>query len=198
MHFEAINNTSNRIASNDNNADLYFKRSLEFAMVQDFNSSIEDLNKALAIRPDFTIAYFCRANIRYKLVEYNKSIVVENENFKFENSTDRSKRISNENKYKFEVEMIMRDLDKVIEQQSSFAFAYFNKANILCVQQDYKTAITHYSKAIECDNDFAEAYFNRGLTYLFTGQDKLGVADLSKAGELGIYQAYNLIQRFNK
>ncbi|MFZ4582546.1 MAG: tetratricopeptide repeat protein, partial [Paludibacter sp.] len=198
MHFEAINNTSNKIASNENDADLYFKRSLEFAMVQDFNSSIEDLNKALAIRPEFTIAYFCRANIRYKLVEYNKSIVVDDDNFKFENSSDRTKRISNENKYKFEVEMIMRDLDKVIEQQPSFAFAYFNRANILCIQQDYKTAISQYSKAIEYDNDFAEAYFNRGLTYLFTGQDKLGVADLSKAGELGIYQAYNLIQRFNK
>ena len=70
-------------------------------------------------------------NASLELVEYNKSIVVENENFKFENSTDRSKRISNENKYKFEVEMIMRDLDKVIEQQSSFAFAYFNKALII-------------------------------------------------------------------
>ena len=197
-HFEAINIITNKISTNENDADLYFNRSLEFAMVQDFNSSIEDLNRALAIRPDFTIAYFTRANIRYKLVEYNKSIVTENDTYKFENATDRSKRILNENKYKFEVEMIMRDLDKAIEQQPSFPFAYFNKANILCVQQDYKTAIANYSKAIECDNDFAEAYFNRGLTYLFTGQDKQGIADLSKAGELGIYQAYNLIQRFNK
>ena len=198
MHFDAINNTSNRIAGNENDADLYFKRSLEFAMVQDFNSSIEDLSRALAIRPDFTIAYFCRASIRYKLVEYTKSIAPETDNYKFENLTDKSKRISNENKYKFEVEMIMRDLDKVIEQQPVFPFAYYNKANILCIQQDYKSAITNYTKAIECDADFAEAYFNRGLTFLFIGQDAKGLADLSKAGELGIYQSYNLIQRFGK
>lgn len=197
-HFEAINNITNKLSGYENDADLYFNRSLEFAMVQDFNSSIEDLNRALAIRPDFTIAYFCRATIRYKLVEYNKSTVTETDSYKFENTTDRSNRILSENKYKFEVEMIMRDLDKVIEQQPTFAFAYYNKANILCVQKDYKTAIANYTKAIECDNDFAEAYFNRGLTYLFTGQDKQGIADLSKAGELGIYQAYNLIQRFNK
>jgi len=197
-HFEAINNITNRLTGNENDADLYFNRAVEFAMVQDFNSSIEDLNRVLAIRPDFTLAYFSRANIRFKLVEYNKSIVTENDTYKFENSTDKNKRILNENKYKFEVEMILRDLDKVIEQQPAFAFAYYNRANILCLQKDFKTAITNYSKAIECDNDFAEAYFNRGLTYLFTGQDKLGVTDLSKAGELGIYQAYNLIQRFNK
>jgi len=197
-HFEAINNITNKLSGYENDADLYFNRSLEFAMVQDFNSSIEDLNRTLAIRPDFSLAYFSRATIRYKLVEYNKSTVTETDSYKFENSTDRSNRILSENKYKFEVEMIMRDLDKVIEQQPTFAFAYYNKANILCVQKDYKTAITNYTKAIECDNDFAEAYFNRGLTYLFTGQDKQGISDLSKAGELGIYQAYNLIQRFNK
>lgn len=197
-HFEAINIMTNKISTNESDVNLYFNRSLEFALVQDFNSSIEDLNRALSIRPDFTIAYFTRANIRYKLVEYNKSIIPESDGYKFENATDRSKRILSENKYKFDVEMIMRDLDKVIEQQPTFTFAYFNKANILCVQQDYKTAIANYSKAIEYDNEFAEAYYNRGLTYLFTGEDKQGVADLSKAGELGIYQAYNLIQRFNK
>lgn len=198
MHFAAINLISNKITGAENDADLYFNRSLEFAMVQDFNSSIEDLNRSLAIRPDFTLAYFMRANIRYKLVEYNKSTLTETDEFKFENTTDRTKRITNENKYKFEVEMIMRDFDKVIEQQPTFAFAYYNKANILCVQKDYKSALSNYSKSIECDADFAEAYFNRGLTYLFIGQDKQGIADLSKSGELGIYKAYNLIQRFTK
>jgi len=92
----------------------------------------------------------------------------------------------------------MRDYDKVIELQPDFAFAYYNKANILCTQQDFSSAISYYSKAIECDADFAEAYFNRGLTYLFTGQNAKGLADLSKAGELGIYQSYNLLQRFGK
>ena len=46
------------------------------------------------------------------------------------------------------------------------------------------------------DIDFAEAYFNRGLTYIYIGENEKGLADLSKAGELGIYQAYNLITRF--
>lgn len=48
------------------------------------------------------------------------------------------------------------------------------------------------------DTDFAEAYFNRGLTYIFIGEEDKGLADLSKAGELGIYRSYNLIQRFGK
>ena len=89
----------------------------------------------------------------------------------------------------------MRDYDKVLELDPTFSCAWFNRANMLCVQKDFSTALTNYTKAIEIDNDFAEAYFNRGLTYLFIGETEKGTADLSRAGELGIYQAYNLLKR---
>jgi lipoprotein NlpI len=48
------------------------------------------------------------------------------------------------------------------------------------------------------DREFAEAYFNRGLLYIYTGQKALANADLSKAGELGIVEAYNIIKRYCK
>jgi tetratricopeptide (TPR) repeat protein len=195
-HFEIINYVSSRLNNDAGNADLFFYRAVEFALVQDFNSSVEDLNRALAIRPDFALAYFSRANIRYKLVDYVRNTSNEQASTLNESRSDRTNKIIMENQYKFDVELIMRDLDKVIELQPDFAYAYYNKANILCTQQDFKTAINNYSKAVAIDPDFAEAYFNRGLTYLFTGQDEKGLADLSKAGELGIYQSYNLIQRF--
>lgn len=36
------------------------------------------------------------------------------------------------------------------------------------------------------------------LTHIFLGNNRLGVADLSKAGELGIVSAYNIIKRFTE
>lgn len=200
-HFEAINDISTRLAGDDNNADIYFNRALEFALVQDFNSAVEDLNKAIAIRPNFMLAYFCRATIRYKLVEYLKSTLDPTAKSMVENpaiSKDKSKKTAIENQSMFDVELIMRDYEKVNDLNPDFTFSYFNKANILCTQKDFRTAILNYTKSIETDPDFAEAYFNRGLTYLFIGEDTKGLADLSKSGELGIYKAYNLIQRFKK
>ena len=41
-------------------------------------------------------------------------------------------------------------------------------------------------------------YYNRGLARLFLGQNEQGTRDLSKAGELGLYGAYNLIKRFGE
>jgi tetratricopeptide (TPR) repeat protein len=192
-HFESINEISSLLANDNTNPDIYFKRSLEFATVQDFNSAVEDLNKAISLRPNFMLAYFCRANIRYKLVEYLKN-TSNPDNL----SIDKNKKISTEKQSLFDVEMIMHDYDKVNELSPDFSFAYFNKANILCTQKDFKTAISYYSKTIGIDSDFAEAYFNRGLTYLFIGEEAKGLADLSKAGELGIYSAYNLIKRIKK
>ncbi|GAB1415212.1 tetratricopeptide repeat protein [Paludibacter sp.] len=192
-HFKTINEVSSRIDRNTKDADLLFYRGLEFALVQDFENAIEDLNKAINLRSDFVLAYFTRANIRNKYIEYMKNSLRESG---LETIESKDKYATFEKEKKFDVELVMRDLDKINSLQPDFPFAYYNKANILVSQQDFKTAIINYTKAIEIDKDFAEAYFNRGLTYLYTGEDSKGLSDLSKAGELGIYQAYNLIQRF--
>ncbi len=197
-HFETIDALSQKIQNDERNADLYFFRAMEFSLVQDFNSSIEDLNKALSLRSDFVIAYFCRANIRFKQIEYQKNNISEIMPKVNVTKNEKVKLITAEEQYKFDSELIIRDYDKVIEFQPDFAFAYYNKANVLSTLGDFKSAISHYSKAIEMDYEFAEAYFNRGLTNLFIGEDAKGKADLSKAGELGIYQSYNLLQRLGK
>ena len=62
--------------------------------------------------------------------------------------------------------------------------------------KDYRSAIADYNMAILLNPDFADAYFNRGLTHIFLGNNKLGISDLSKAGELGSVSAYNVIKRF--
>ena len=193
-HFNLITDISKRIADDVNNPDLYFNRAIEFALVLNQKSAIDDLNKTIELRPDFMPAYFCRANLRYQLDESLKL----NANTVDQVYKVNSAQLPNDSQYRFNLEMILHDLDKVTELCPDFSFAYFNKANLLCTQRDFKTAITNYTKAIAIDHDFAEAYFNRGLTYLFIGEDTKGLADLSKAGELGIYKAYNLIQRFKK
>ncbi|MEA4982762.1 MAG: tetratricopeptide repeat protein [Paludibacter sp.] len=190
-HFEKINEITSGLSDKTDNPDIYFYRALEFALVQDFESAIEDLNKAISLRSDFMLAYFTRANIRNKYIDYLKNTARESGAGVID-----IKDKATENEKKFDVELVMRDFEKVNELQPDFPFSYYNKANILCTLQDFRSAIFNYTKAIEIDNDFAEAYFNRGLTYLYIGEDAKGLSDLSKAGELGIYGAYNLIQRF--
>ena len=187
QHFAQISNLSHQIdlleqmamPHSQNNAQLcaaYIARAFEFALVQDYSSALDDVTRAILMDGELYFAYFCRANWRYKLLEYKRAMG---------EATDKA-----------DFELMMRDYDYVINHLKDFSFAYYNKANMLCIQQDFKAAISYYTQAIDIDNDFAEAYFNRGLTYIFIGENTKGIADLSKAGELGIYQAYNLISRF--
>ena len=165
-HFANINRLT-RMMDEVPTAELYLARALEFAIIKDYASAVDDCTKALVIadRELEPIIVFCRANWRYRMADGD-------------------------------YELILRDYDHVLRMQPDFAFALYNKANILCAKKEYNDAITYYTKAIALDGDFAEAYYNRGLTYVYIGENEKGLTDLSKAGELGIYQAYNLITRF--
>ncbi len=187
QHFAQISNLSHQIdlleqmaqpgsTNNDLLCASYIARAFEFALVQDYSSALDDVTRAILMDGDLYFAYFCRANWRYKYLEYKRAVG---------EPTDKA-----------DFELMMRDYDYVIHHLPDFSFAYYNKANMLCIQQDFKAAISYYTQAISVDSDFAEAYFNRGLTYIYIGDNEKGLADLSKAGELGIYQAYNLISRF--
>lgn len=59
-------------------------------------------------------------------------------------------------------------------------------------------AIEKFTKAIEIYDSFAEAYYNRGLLRLLIDDNALAIQDLSKAGELGIISAYNIIKKNQK
>jgi len=180
QHFEQITRLTTQIDQSPNNAALFLGRAIEFALVQDYASATDDCTRAILLDPTLIFAHFMRANWREKQIEYQRA----------------TGEVENAAKYEMDFEIMLRDYDYVIARMPDFTFAYYNKANTLCQQKDYQAAIRYYTQAINIDPDFAEAYFNRGLTYIYTGDNAHGIDDLSRAGELGIYQAYNLITRF--
>lgn len=212
LHFASIDNFSARIAKNPNDVDAYFGRALDFMLAQDFAEAIKDYTKVIELNPDFAMAYFNRAVVRYKQLDYDMSQAASSQddfsvmsmNLKIgKNPTvartpvvaDPASASLKENKRAYEHEMITRDYDMVIKLNPGFVYAYFNRGNLRCAQRDFRAAIQDYSEAIQRDPEFAEAYFNRGLARLSQGDVNRGIADLSKAGELGIINAYSIIKR---
>ncbi len=74
--------------------------------------------------------------------------------------------------------------------------AYFNRGNAKYELEDYRGAIADYSKAIEINPNDADAYGNRGIAMIKLGQKDSGCLDLSKAGELGYFDAYDVIKEY--
>ena len=90
---------------------------------------------------------------------------------------------------------VVSDIDKALAGDSLCAYLHYNRGNVYAAQKDYERAIEDYDKAVAADPNLAEAYYNRGLAKIFSGKAAEGIADLSKAGELGLYNAYSIIKK---
>lgn len=187
-HFASIDEQTTAIVNNPNDADKRFARALDFYLVQDFDNALEDLTQAILCDGQYFLAFFNRAIIRYKQLEYLKA---ENKYTEHKTGMNLVPKASDYN-------LIRRDLDEVIKLAPDFVYAYYNRANVAIAMNDYRSALADYDTAIELDPKLADAYYNRGLTHIYLGNNKLGIQDLSKAGELGLYKAYNVIKRFTE
>ncbi|OQX72606.1 MAG: hypothetical protein B6D64_14945, partial [Bacteroidetes bacterium 4484_276] len=91
---------------------------------------------------------------------------------------------------------VLADYDRVIALDPKMSFAYYNRGNIKNRMRDFEGAIRDYTAALVLEPNFAEAFYNRALTLIYLKNTKDACLDLSKAGELGIQDAYNVIKRY--
>jgi hypothetical protein len=56
--------------------------------------------------------------------------------------------------------------------------------------------VQDYTIAVAIDPNFAEAFYNRAITLIYLKNTKDACLDLSRAGELGVQEAYTVIKRY--
>lgn len=205
FYFEKINNYDKQIVADTTNTDNYFIRGVLYGMVMNYNNAISDYDKCLEHDKYDINALINRASVRFKMIEVirnmdsdlpqmNSNVVIS------KNGNDIGKNkpnISENNSTIIDFDLIIKDLKRVIEVEPNFEFALYNIAIVQCYKKQFIEAEASLTQAININSDFAEAYFNRGLVRIYLGKEEDGVADLSKAGELGIFKAYNVIKRYS-
>lgn len=178
---------SNAIASADAPRPIdFFGRGLARVMIKNYDGAISDLTRAVDGADDFASALFLRS---YAYLE--KSRIESSE----ESEPDNKNVTPGITRSAYYLQMAMADLDMLLDIDPAMFYAWFNKGCLYYQANDLTSAISAYSKAIDINPEFGEAYFNRGLTYMRQGNRELAFADLSKAGEKGIIQSYNILKR---
>lgn len=176
---------SNPLLSSDSN-----QISRCFAMEEDYSSAI---GRSDVPRP---IDYLARAILRTNLKNYDEAL--SDLNKAIEGADDFTTALFLR-AYVYQLkslpQMAMADLDAALYIDPGLLYAWYNKGNLYYQNDDFTSAIHSYDKAIEIDPEFAQAYFNRGLSYIRLGNREKSFADLSKAGELGVLEAYNILKR---
>ena len=75
-------------------------------------------------------------------------------------------------------------------------YIYYNLGNLYCLSSEHISSIENYSRAIDLYLYMGDAYFNRGLVLIYLKDKEKGCIDLSRAGELGVQDAYSVIKKY--
>lgn len=195
-HFNSIEYYNGILSTSRPRSIDYLGRALDFIMVKNPQAAIADLNKALGLSEKFTLAYFARASARCLQIELEDASAVES-NEPTSKGDKESEAMLRSRKDANAYNEVLADLDKVLEYSPKNEYALYNKGCVYSRMNNLTSAVSCFTQAIESKQDFGEAYYNRGLVYLKLGNKEKGVADLSKAGELGILPSYSVLKRMN-
>lgn len=158
----------------------------------------EDIFKSLLNDPDFGLY----ASMNLSALQYAKAELLLNEQAYDNSIYITQKRVSNRPQTKtFErpdYQQSLNTLSGLLDKNKKNPFLWYNIGNIHLQMQEFNKAIDDYTNAINLEPHLAEAYYNRALTLLYLNEKELAMRDLSKAGELGINEAYVVIKRFSE
>ena len=155
---------------------LLLQRAVAYSTLQNYDAAISDLTASLQNDSSSALLYWTRAYCQTMLNQFDRSKGVESE---------------------LKVSKAKEDFERAIALNGRSAYLHYNLANLYATKQDYAKAIDEYTLAISLDGNLSEAYYNRGLARIYSNNKKGGIADLSKAGELGLYDAYSVIKRYS-
>jgi tetratricopeptide (TPR) repeat protein len=178
------------------NPDSYFKRAISFALLRNYTPALEDFTETLASDSCYAAAWFSRANARYELIQ----LINMQDDYQHEITIGRlgqkpqAQPLSASLEHTYEA--VIRDYDSALKLDPGFWLAWYNRGFVNSRMGNYRESVDDFSKAISLQNDFAEAYYNRGLISILLNDNHNGCKDLSRAGELGIPDAYKVMKRY--
>jgi tetratricopeptide (TPR) repeat protein len=88
------------------------------------------------------------------------------------------------------------DMNAAAEIIKDLPYLYYNLGNLHCLSSEHVNSIENYTKAISLYPHMGDAYFNRGLVLIYLKDKEKGCIDLSRAGELGVQDAYGVIKKY--
>ena len=142
-----------------------------------FNDATESINNSLQGDSTNPVTFFESGNLKLQLVRFLKSI---NPDAKYDNAIAEG----------------LRDYTIALSLDPSFYIAFYNRGILKSEANDFKGALGDFTTALQIKADCSDAYYNRGLLYILFKENLPGCSDLSRAGELGIQDAYSLLKRY--
>lgn len=173
---------------------LLFERGVTQSLIKQYTNAVTTFTAAISENPSNPFLYLNRSTTRAEMIDFISSI--DNSYQRITIDSDPANRLRNSGSRTYNYDDAIEDINKAIKLYPDFAYSYYNRANLYAISNQLPEAYDDYTKAIELNPSFGEAYYNRGLVQIFMKDTRKGCLDLSKAGELGIEDAYEALRYY--
>ena len=157
---------------------ILLARSIAYGAGQNYDDALRDIDVFLSVDSASALGWWQRAVCGARMAEFD-----------IQDSPQTTK---------LRIASVLSDFEKAENLAPDNAYLLYCHGTFMAYRQNYAEAQRLLSKALSLDNKLAEAYFNRGLARSHAGDNDGAAADLSKAGELGLYSAYSILKTSSK
>ena len=182
-----------------------FLRALYDSNGKQFNSAMNYYTQAIEKAEDEAAGYDAlysafyhmnRGVLRAEMIEFISSIENNVQVLAMDDSGNTRARVRDQVVRQYDYTDAIEDMKRVAELVPNLPYAYFNLGNLYCLSSEHINSIENYTKAISLYPYMGDAYFNRGLVLIYLKDKEKGCIDLSRAGELGVQDAYGVIKKY--
>ena len=198
-----VENTASQLAAvnrevlTDKTAGKLFAKAILENSQNQFNTAMACYNEAGTLEPDNEFVYINRGVLQADMTDFISSMDNNIRVLSLDNSASTRVTVSDNTTVRtYDYSAAISDFMKAAEVAPDFPYTYYNLGNLFCLSEDMLTAISQYTKALDLYPYLPEAYYNRGLVLIFLKDKEKGCLDMSKAGELGIADAYSVIKKY--
>ena len=180
-----------------------FCRALYETGDQQYNSALSYYDKAIETAGSTGLEgyykafyYMNRAVLRARMIEFISSIESNVQVLTMDDSGNTRARVRDQITHQYDYSEAIADMKNAAAIVPDIPYFHFNLGNLYCLSSDHINSIESYTKAIELYPYMGDAYFNRGLVLIYLKDREKGCIDLSRAGELGVEEAYSVINKY--
>lgn len=175
-----------------------FLKGITQTLLRQYASALSYYRRAARVADDNPLIYLNRGAAQAEMIEFIASLEGNNVMQQISIHTDdpAARLLQTQARRTYDYSEAIADTRRAAQLMPELPQIYYNLGNMLCLSGDLPGAFEQYTKAIERFPYFAEAYYNRGLVQIFMQDTQKGCLDLSKAGELGLDEAYEVLKRY--
>lgn len=145
---------------------IYSKRGEVYYIQKQYSMAIKELEKAVAMNPDYADAYCILGSVYADLKKNSEALekfrqaILRDQNF-YKPYYLRATLLRKQGKY----DESLKDFDKAVSLNPKNSYSYFNRGVIYYLMGNYERSVEEYSKSIYLKELVPEFYFNRSITY---------------------------------